>query len=410
MKKLILGTLVGLAMASSAAASVVTLDYSKVAGASGTINFDTIDFPPFFPVSYYIDETENGFVDDGEFVFDFGTDLEVGTLQLGTSNTAIGTGSTAPYRLVADYLLIGEAVVTDGEAAALLQAGADFDGVSLNAYIDSVLAVTGNCSAPGGFARDCAAIARVNGENLLDGLNGNDPTAATEELLAANLTEGIFNLFLADTSGQRVGFAGSFGVTNTQLNFGGQINLEIDGALVQAEQGLLFDEYGNSFADILADGTALPPTLTFKTTIQDSSRLPGTLQSQEVGTNNPAGNANGEQLYYYTDTNLTVAEVTAMANTCPGFGGSNPGDISFGGCSSIIGANGPADSLWDDLRATVRAAGGCASDSASASCSLNLLARTTQLDGNATIEATAPGTLMISALGLMMLGFRRKFF
>lgn len=403
MKKLLLGTLVSLAMASSAAASVVTLDYSKVSGANGTIDFDTIDFPPFYPVSYYIDESENGFVDNGEFVFDFGTDLEVGTLQLGTSNTAIGTGSTAPYRLIADYLLIGEAVVTDGEALGLLQANADFDGVSVDAYIASVLASTADCTIPGGFARDCTAIARVNGETVLD---GNNP----EETLAANLTEGIFNLFLADTNGQRVGFAGSFGVTGTQLNFGAQINLEISGALVQAEQGLLFDEYGNSFADILADGNALPPTLTFKTTLQDSSRLPGTLESDEVGTNNPAGNANGQQLYYYTDTNLTVAEVTAMANTCPGFGGSNPGDISFGGCSSIIGANGPADSLWDDLRATIRAAGGCSSDSANASCSLNLLARTTQLDGNATIEATAPGTLMISALGLMMLGFRRKFF
>ena len=97
MKNRLVGTLVSLAMASSAAASVVTLDYSKVSGANGTIDFDTIDFPPFYPISYYIDESENGFVDNGEFVFDFGTDLEVGTLQLGTSNTAIGTGSTAPY-------------------------------------------------------------------------------------------------------------------------------------------------------------------------------------------------------------------------------------------------------------------------------------------------------------------------
>lgn len=403
MKKLLLGTLVGLAIATSANASVVTLDYSKVTGAPGTVEFDTIDFPPFFPVSYYIDESDNGFVDNGEFVFDFGTDLRVGTLQLGaTEQASIGATSGSSYSLVADYLLLGEAVVTHGESAELLQTNARSAGVSVAAYIDAVLQGTDGCTDVDMFSGPvCQAIADVQGETTL---NGDNP----KEVLAANLTDGIFNLFLADANGNRVGFAGSFGVTNTSLNLGTAVNLEVTGSLIQAEQGILFDQYGNSFADILADGNALPPTLTFNTTIEESGNLPGTLTSSQIGTNNEAGDANGEQLYYFTGAGYSASQVVKDANTC---NGTNPDDISFGGCSNLIKNNGPADSLWDSLKNEIRTAAGCQNiNNANSPCSLDLLARTTQLDGNAVIEATAPGTLLIGGLGLLMLGLRRKFF
>jgi hypothetical protein len=301
---------------------------------------------------------------------------------------------TANYSLIADYLLVGEAVVLSS-AELFVSQQADLAGLSVTQYINDVLAVTTGCTSPP--ASLAAACTNILAAGVADGTYN----AGDDDFLAANITDGLFNLFLTDENGDRKGLAASFSVTGTDIVASDEVNLQIFGEAIQAKDGILFDNYGNSFADIIADSTMMNPRLSVSTTLQsnpDGFSEPGVFTSGVVGVNNQAVSG----LYYYTGDGFNVWDITSTTNDCS----SAPTGTAFGGCSSLIGDPSVADDEWDRLKGLIRDAAGCTNQF---NCTLDVLARTTTLDANATINVNAPGTLFLSGIALMFLGLRRKF-
>jgi len=66
----------------------------------------------FNATSYYVDEDGSGYVDDGEFVFDFGLDIDI----TGFSPASVPAGYLTDWKFQADYLIYGNAVVTNTDA------------------------------------------------------------------------------------------------------------------------------------------------------------------------------------------------------------------------------------------------------------------------------------------------------
>ncbi|RDV29207.1 hypothetical protein DXV75_01740 [Alteromonas aestuariivivens] len=402
MKKLLLTLALSSALSAGAMASPITLDPTMDGDLSDAIVFDELDFLQMYPSSYYVDSTQDGFVNNGEFVFDFGNNVNLGAYYL--NNTQIG-GSTfsGSYSLVADYLLVGTAVATTQSEVALATMAANV-GLSVEDYVVAVNTATMGCTVTDIFtAPVCATIAEaMSNDGIIDG--------DSDEILYANITDGLFNLFLTDDMGNRLALAGSFDVSGLDSETsGGLFTLNILGETIQAAEDLLYDQYGNSFADLVADPDATNPTIRVDTNIDQSvgsySEVPGSLQSVTVGDTNLAGNGDAGQLYYYTKDDYNAWDITAEAN---GAGCSLPDtDIPFGGCSGLIGDPSAADDKWDELKQLIRDAAGCAGPNAS--CEFDLLARQTETDASASIEASSPGSLLLSGLALLALGLRRRF-
>jgi hypothetical protein len=400
MKKAMLTTALGLALTAGVQASVVTVDSSTAIPGGGSFNFDSIDFLETDPISYYIDSGNgnggavDGYVNSGEFVFDFGSDIIAGQLSGPSGNLGLGGND---YGFVADYLLIGEAVVVSSAEANLsnyVDITSGVLGITADQYVAQALSDSANCTNTNAVVF-CSLYGAVIAD---DGTYNVDPTDG--DFLAANITDGLFNLFLTDVNGDRVGLAASFSVTGTDIIATNEVNLRIFGEAIQAEDDILFDLYGKSFADIIADATQMNPTFSVSTTLQTPSANsePGVFTSAEVGQTNPADSG----LYYYTDDGFNVWDITSTTNDCS----SAPTGTAFGGCSSLIGDPSVADDEWDRLKGLIRDAAGCTNEN---NCTLDVLARTTTLDANATINVNAPGTLFLSGIALMFLGLRRKF-
>lgn len=409
MKKLLLSLAVCSAFSANVLASPVTLDPTMDNDFSDAIVFDELDFLQMYPMSYYIDSTQDGYVNNGEFVFDFGNNVNLGAVYLDTTMIS-GSTFSGQYSLVADYLLIGEAVVSNTAqvaAANYLATIADFTGSTVNDIIAANFDFVGGVctSANASLCNNIISYLGLNDDGKIDGDAG--------ETLFANITDGLFNLFLTDSvTGDRIALAGSFDVSGLGNTVGsdGLFTLNILGEAIQATQDLLFSAAsGDSFYDIIADANQLNPSIRVDTNIDAAvgpySTIPGSSQSTTVGTSNAAGTSNaGDQLYYYTDGAYTAWDVTAEANGQ----GCSLGDanIPFGGCSGLIGDPSAADDKWDELKGIIRDAAGCTNAN---NCAYDLLARQTEADASASIEASSPGHLLLSGLALLVLGLRRRF-
>lgn len=401
MKKLLSTAMLSMAISGAALAGPVTIDPTMDNDFSDAVTFDELDFRQVFPVSYYIDSSEDGYVNNGEFVFDFGTDVKLAEFQFNNAEAANSDGGnfgdSGQFTLIADYLLVGEAVVSN-QAALNIQNNIDFNGLGMT-VAEFVAANLLNCQTnptPPAFCADVLTVA--NDDGVVDGDAG--------ELLFANISSGVFNLFLkSNSTDERLNLATSFSVSETvfEAGFGGAFSLNILGTAIEAASDLMFStQSGNSFDDIISDPLLLNPTLKVDTNVDVAvgsfEAIPGAHTSQQVGTTNATGTqtADGDDLYYYTKDNFTVWDITRLANSC----------VRFGACAPAVPA-GPADNLWDSLKADIRNAGGCTDGN---TCQYEVLARQTETDPSGSISVSAPGTLMLTGLALLVMGLRRKFF
>lgn len=401
MKKLLSTVMLGMAISGAALAGPVTIDPTMDNDFSDAVTFDELDFRQVFPVSYYIDSSEDGYVNNGEFVFDFGTDVKLAEFQFDNAEAANSDsgnfGDSEQFTLVADYLLVGEAVVSSQSAASIQTIIDLMDlGVTVEQYvIDNIT----TCLADPNPTDLCLAVIDVyNEDGVVDGDAG--------ELLFANISSGVFNLFLkSNITDERTHLATSFSVSETvfEAGFGGAFSLNILGTAIEAASDLMFStQSGDSFDDIISDPSLLNPTLKVDTNVDvavgNFEAIPGAHTSKQVGTTNATGTqtADGDDLYYYTKNNFTVWDITRIANSC----------VRFGACAPAVPA-GPADNLWDSLKADIRNAGGCTNGN---TCQYEVLARQTETDPSGSISVSAPGTLMLTGLALLVMGLRRKFF
>lgn len=400
MKGLIGAAALNILLTANVHASLVALDPTSEGGSETEFHF--IDFKTSSPISYYIDSTgaggvADGYVSSGEFVFDFGLDIDASELGFYSPSLVITDLPTSDYGLVADYLLVGEAVVlNDGEL--WLNNEASKSNMTVAEYVSFVYTNTDSCKPPVNlfFETACSNIEKsFNADGLYD-LN-------QDETLAANITDGLFNLFLTDEVGDRVGLAASFLVTGVDISaesVSSDVDLSIFGEAIQASGDILSDRYGYSFESIIGDPNRINPTIEVSATLvaDPTYSTPGSLTSRKVEETNPADSG----FFYYTGGNYTVWDITRQANSC----GSAPGGTPFGGCSSLIGSPSPAKTEWNRLKGLIRDAAGCEDKD---TCDFDVLARTTTSSAKATIYVSAPGALFLTGLALMTLGLRRKF-
>lgn len=412
MKKLLLSLAVCASLSSAAFASPITIDPTADGDLSDSVTFDKMDFIETKPFSYYVDSSEDGFVNNGEFVFDFANNIDLGALTIGADADRVDNNSlfAGTYSLVADYLLIGNAVVNEvsaaqAQAASNVQKTAQLLGLTSEDYIvlcagnpaDMVLQFA--CS---NSADDIATVSTISTDGKIDG--------SPNETLFANITDGLFNLFLTDEQGNRLALAASFDVRGLAPSVGGngQVTVNILGDVIQATDNVLYDQYGNSFASILDNGGIAPSLLVDTNITADVNSIPGSETSVEVGQSNSAGaTVTNTPLFYFTDAGFDAWDITAKTN---GLGcGVADALIPFGGCSALIGEF-EADDKWDELKDIIRSEAGCVGNNGNRkACEFDVLARSTLADASATIEASAPGHVLLAGLALLALGIRRKF-
>ena len=222
-----------------------------------------------------------------------------------------------------------------------------------------------------------------------------------------NFTDGIFNLFLTEQDGTRIGLAASFDLqsyqiddpstsTDPQIRFNGHLieasgttsadnmnGFVTDNGRTSNNQGSLSNMYGTPFAEILQNNglVSFSASLDF---------------------------ANGSEIALLTDfdTSETVGDLVDYVNRWDG----NPSDAQdcvFGACSEfIVNSNNAgndtrgSDYLWDDFRiGTLNPLSG--NDVASRAVTLS--------SDDIVINANAPATMGVLGAGLLVLaGLRRR--
>lgn len=316
-----------------------------------TEQFNSIDTEGFQAISYYVDADADNTVSTGEFVFDFGLNIEINGFTENLTDAEDG-GFGTDWGLVADYLIYGEALVLENPSVSS----------SLNGEYD-----------------DFSVAASPFGSQAA-------------EVLAANISDGIFNLFIdTDSDGFGDVLAATYEVTNVAVEAGSP-NLVIQSSGVYALPDFFYrGQDGKEFSYLLANGANWTSTLN---TFVSTSTTPAQFVPGSYNPNGEAIQANvgGVDVAYYGES---AFELTQSANGCP--------DGTFGYCngSQTTIPFDPTTVLWRDVRDTIRDIAG---DSP-------ILARTTSLGAQLNQTISEPGILGMfgaSLLALCLIKRRRK--
>ncbi|GLX82117.1 PEP-CTERM sorting domain-containing protein [Thalassotalea eurytherma] len=364
-----LSAVAALMLSTSAFAGVVTIDQDQD-GDSGTNGITISDMvtESYQAVSYYVDADGDGFVEDGDFVFDFGLGIDI----TGFTPDAFGSNYGDTWKLQADYLIYGEAIVTNFDATIL--------GAGVLGSADGIYNDFGTTDLP---------------------LLGTTPN----ESLAANILDGMINLFVVelDGNGNETGnkmLGASYDVNSLVPNTISNIVLDMKASGTYAADDLFYNYAGDEFNDAVAMGGIWEGTLSSQFRTDDvlgvNAPVPGQWQY--------ADNANGgtvNDLNNLAPFGKNATQVTAMGNGCP--------DGTFGGCvgnPATDGVNGiPAEitNKWRDVRDTIRAAG--EDDQGN---SYDLLARSTTLGSRLVQDVPEPTSIALLGLGLLGLTAARR--
>lgn len=346
-------SLIALALCSGAAVAepiYIDGDYDGDTSDFTTDVINSIGTSAFEAVSYYVDEDGDGLVKTGDFVFDFGLDVQINGFSPDPNDIGDG-GFGTDWDIVADYLIYGTAVVDETIGTALSN-------------------VTGYDDANGIYDNFGYAAGSVANESL-----------------AANMTNGIFNIFIdtdLSTDTDELVLGATYQVTGVSIS-GTGLDVNVKG--LYALPDLFYREDGEEFSDLLAAGASWSGTLfTYLTGQQNASPIPGTYNpnGEDVKTT-----VNGIDISYFGQT---ATQITQAANDCP--------DGTFGYCGgsqSTIPFD-PTTTLWRDVRDTIRDIAG----------TNPILARTTTLGGDFEQTISAPGTLAILGGALLAFGGLRR--
>jgi hypothetical protein len=352
MKKVFKYTALALALTAghSATAAEFTFDESQSGDINNGITVTDMVTETFQAISYYADGNDNGTVETGEFVFDFGLGIDV----TGFSPAQGVPGYLTDWKFQMDYLLYGSAIVERWDDD-------EFEYVVDDSYDDF-----GTFSTPFG--------------------------EAPNENLSAFITDGMINLFVGEMNTNEKMLAASYEVNSLAPDqSAGSIVLDMEGTGIYAVDDFFYNAQGVEFNDALDNGANWSVSLTsqFQTNPSDQTwiqPIPG-----QYNPNNEAsfGTVDGVDLAYFGQN---ATQVTSAANDCPdgtfGYCGGSQASIPFD----------PVTTKWREVRDTIRAAAG----------NSELLARSTALGSRLTQNVPEPGPLSIFAASLLGLAFLRK--
>lgn len=350
---------------SSVSAEPFVIDPSNITSSTGvnasfgngssTLPIDFLNSSVFYPVSFYADASGNGRVDQGEFVFDIGTNIGIGSFDPLSSTTNDSTdfnegGSVNGWQLSVDYLLYGTANILE-------LPGAQTSNGTYDAF---------------GF-----------------------------EGLGADLTGGLVNLFIEDFNDNRF-LLSTYQVNNATID-PGNITVGLDG--IYAADNALF-QGGVDYNQLIANGGNWSAEFVAYLTETGLDSIPGTYNPNNVDSSlapwtNPVS---GQQI---TDVNYYGKTASQIINSEYAWGQSNPNpcvtDPSAVGfvtaCNDTIPWN-PSSQLANEIFGLIGDEAGSAP----------ILARTTR--GSATLEQAIPEPSTLALLGFSLIGLfgfaRRK--
>jgi len=363
MKKLFkLSAFAAALLTSSAYASTITIDADLDGNATNGTTVSDMVSSTFNATSYYVDENADGFVGDGEFVFDLGLGVDIA----GFSPAGLPAGYLTDWKFQADYLIYGNAIVTNTDLSPF-----------------------------GGILGSDDDIYNDFGETSLG------PLTFSNETLAANILDGLLNLFIVDLDGTgnvETGtktLAASYSVNSLVPDMiGGQVVLDMALSGISVMEDLFYNSAGTEFQESIDDGGLWNGNLSSQFFFSDDDApIPGQWVNADDG-DDASGEkiADGSPLAYY---GKNTKQVTKAANDCP--------DGSFGECSGLTGITPEAQAKWESVRGTIRAAGKDANGDY-----LDLLARSTTLGSRLTQDVPEPTSLAILALGVLGFAASRK--
>ena len=352
-------------LTSSAYASTITIDADLDGNSTNGTTVTDMVTSTFNATSYYVDEDGSGFVDNGEFVFDFGLGIDV----TGFSPASVPAGYLTDWKFQADYLIYGNAVVQNTDASVFGQGILGSDDGAYNDFGQTTLQFVGD----------------VNNENL-----------------SANILDGLLNLFIVELDGTgnvetgNKTLAASYDVESL-LPRPGQIvlDMELDGLwamddLFYNSQGVEYNaavDAGGTWAGLLTSQFFAGP---------NDAPIPGQwINAADGDASSGEKAADGSPLAYY---GKNATQVTANANDCPTTG-------TFGWCSNNSPTATPlvVQQKWESVRETIRTASKDGNGD-----SYKLLARSTTLGSRLTQDVPEPTSIAILALGMLGFAASRK--
>lgn len=352
-------------LTSSAYASTITIDADLDGNPTNGTTVSDMVSSTFNATSYYIDENADGFVGNGEFVFDFGLGVDIG----GFSPASLPAGYLTDWKFQADYLIYGNAIVSETPFSATPNAiYDDFGETTFEAF-------------PGFFA------------------------TTSNETLAANILDGLMNLFIVDlNAGVETGtktLAASYEVNSViPDNLGGQVVLDMSLSGLSVMENLFYNSQGTEFQEAIDNGGTWSGNLSSQFFFSDADApIPGQWVNADDG-DNASGEkiADGSLLSYY---GANATQITAAANDCP--------DGSFGQCNSgggITGITPEAQAKWKEVKNIIRRAG--RENGTLRGPAYDILARSTTLGSRLTQDVPEPTSIAILALGLLGFAASRK--
>ncbi|WP_353517888.1 PEP-CTERM sorting domain-containing protein [Thalassotalea sp. SU-HH00458] len=336
-----ISSIAALLLSSSVFATEITIDIDTDADPSNGFNIDEFVSDTFDATSYYIDEDGSGFVDNGEFVFDFGLGVDI----VGFAPGAYPAGYGTDWIFQADYLIYGNAIVTENGA-----------GTTPNGAYDDFGSTTQNHPIFG-------------------------DVDVPNEQLSANILDGLLNLFVVDVHTGNQQLAQSFTVSSLTQGSGVVLDMALEGLWAIDD---MFYANGTELNDAISGGANWNGVLKSQLHLDgDNYPIPG--QWTENG-----GIADGDPLAYYGQN---TQEITQAANDCP--------DGNFG-CGSGIPFS-PVTEKWREVRDTIRAAGKDGQGN-----HYDILARTTELGSRLTQNVPEPTSIAVLALGLLGLASAKR--